>query len=193
MIPLHGWAQNGISKFRPTTQIWHCCYNDKAVIGLNIGGKLDFNFTKSGKMQWPILQQWFCSVRSPYITAAIHGSHPSHRAETELLWNFGVNSCSICKVLLKFSFVTSRLQCPCWKLTIYRRFVHILSRYDLFWWLVPEKNRVLLAAFWDKISIFHLGQKEHSQRAVMVQSARRIALVLASFDGALPSARGKPS
>ena len=34
------------------------------------------------------LQQWFCSVTSPCIFEAIHWSHPSHRANTELLWNF---------------------------------------------------------------------------------------------------------
>ena len=43
---------------------------------------------------------------------------------------------------------------------IYSKFVDILSRYDLFLWLVPEKNCVLLVAFWDKRSIFHLGQTE---------------------------------
>ena len=32
----------------------------------------DFNFLDSGKMSWLILQQWFCSVRSPCITEAMH-------------------------------------------------------------------------------------------------------------------------
>ena len=35
------------------------------------------------------------------------------------------------------------------------------SRYDLLWWFCTWKNCVLLEAFWDKISIFHLGQTEH--------------------------------
>ena len=26
-MPLHGWAQNGISRFGPTTQTLDCCYN----------------------------------------------------------------------------------------------------------------------------------------------------------------------
>ena len=54
------------------------------------------------------------------------------------------------------------------------------------------KNRILLKAFWDKISIFHLDQTEH-RSAVMVHSASRIAPLLASFDVALPSEREKPS
>ena len=55
------------------------------------------------------------------------------------------------------------------------------------------KNRVLLAAFWDKISIFHLGQTEHCWAHGEVHSARRIAILLAAFDVALPSEREKPS
>ena len=89
------------------------------------------------KYNGQFLQQWFCSVTSPHSFEAIHWSHPLQRAETELLWKFGVSTCSICKVILKFSSVTLLLQCPCWKSTIYHRFVHILSRYALFWWLVP--------------------------------------------------------
>ena len=48
MLSLQGWAQNGISRFGPTTWTWHCCYNDITAISQNIGEKLDFNFTKSG-------------------------------------------------------------------------------------------------------------------------------------------------
>ena len=47
------------------------------------------------------------------------------------------------------------------------------------------KNGVLLAAFWDKISIFHLGQTEHS--SVIVHSA-----LLAAIDVVLPSECQKP-
>ena len=34
MVDTHStaWAQNGISRFGPTTLIWHCCYNDIAAI-----------------------------------------------------------------------------------------------------------------------------------------------------------------
>ena len=46
---------------------------------------------------------------------------------------------------------------------------------------MAEKNCVLLAAFWDKISIFYFGKTEHSSARNSVHSARRIALVLASF------------
>ena len=52
----------------------------------------------------------------------------------------------------------------------------MLSGYDLFWWLGHEKNRVLLSAFWDKISIFYFWPNG-PWRAVMVHSARRIALL----------------
>ena len=45
-------------------------------------------------MQWQILQMWVFSVRS-------HWSHPLHKAETELLWNFGVSTCSIFKSYLE--------------------------------------------------------------------------------------------
>ena len=59
-----------------------------------------------GKCNGQFLQQWFCSVRSPCITEVMYHSHPEHRAETELLWTFGVSTCSICKVILKLSSVT---------------------------------------------------------------------------------------
>ena len=93
----------------------------------------------SGKMRWPILQRWFCSVRSPCIIEAIHWSHPLHRAEIALLWKIGVRTCSIGRDIFIFSSVTLRLQCPCWKPTTCHRLVDILSRYDLFWWRVPKK------------------------------------------------------
>ena len=90
---------------------------------------------------------------------------------------FGVKTCSTCKVILKISFVTQRVQCPCWiaagnrqhitGLSIYCRDTTCFDRSYL-------KKRVLLAEFWDKISIFH-------RRAMMVHSARRIALLLATF------------
>ena len=64
---------------------------------------------------------------------------------------------------LEISSVTTLLQWACCQLTIYHRFVNISSRYDLFWWLIPEKIAltVLIAVFSDKIPTFHLGWMEH--------------------------------
>ena len=64
-----------------------------------------------GKCNGWFLQWWFCSVPSPCIFEVIHWSHPSHRAKTELLWNFGVSISSIGEDILKFSSVTLWLQC----------------------------------------------------------------------------------
>ena len=122
-------------------------------------------------MRWPIVQMW--------ISGAMHRSHPypSHGRVTVKIWSQYLQySATISKVILKFSSFTLRLQCPCWKPTIYRRFVDTFSRYDLFWWLVSEKIASCTAL-----------------RAVMVHSERRIALLLASFNVALPSERENPS
>ena len=77
---------------------------------------------------------WVCE--KPLHHWTIQWSHPLHRAEIEFLWKIGVSTCSIGKDILIFSSVTLLLQCPCWKPTIYHRFVDISSRYALFWWLV---------------------------------------------------------
>ena len=69
----------------------------------------NFNVSDFGKMQWPILQMLFFSVRSQCFTEAMHWHHPSHIAETELLesvpaifsqlsWNFR-QSLSGCRAL----------------------------------------------------------------------------------------------
>ena len=59
------------------------------------------------------------------------------------------------------------------------------------------KNCVLLAAFWDKMSIFHLGQTEHrSARGdgpLCTPQCGRIALLLASHRMALTTKRKTPS
>ena len=58
------------------------------------------------------------------------------------------------------------------------------------------KNRVLLAAFWNKISIFHFAQRSIARLSVMVHFgdyASSIQLLLDSFDVILPSEREKPS
>ena len=113
----------------------------------------------SERMEMPIWQRWFCSVGSPCIAEAIHWSQHSHKVEKFLPWIFGVRAFWFCKVILKTSSVTKRLKCLCCKPTIYCRFVDILPRYDLFWWLVPAKR----SAAW---------------RAVMVHSARSIACLV---------------
>ena len=139
------------------------------------------------------LQLWFCSVTSQCIFEAIHWSHPSHRAKTKLLWKFGVSIRGIGEDILKFSLVTLRLHCPCWKPTTYHRFVDILSRYALLWWLVPEKIAFCLQHSGTKYRYFIWAKRSTALRTAMVHSARSIALLLASFDVVLPSEREKPS
>ena len=85
------------------------------------------------------------------------------------------------------------LQCPCWVPAIYHWCVDILSRYDLFWWLEPEKIAFCLQRSETKYRYFIWAKPSTALRAVMVHSACRIALLLASFDVALPSEREKPS
>ena len=101
------------------------------------------------------LQWWFCSVTSPCIFEAFRCSHPLHRAKSELLWNFGVSISFIGEDILKFTSVTLLLQYPCWKTTTYHRYIIEICRPVLM--ACTWKTRVLLVAFWDKISIFHLG------------------------------------
>ena len=109
------------------------------------------------------LQPWFCSVTSPCIFEVIHWSHPSHRAEIEFQWNFGVSICSIGKDILKFSsFIHHCVAAvPLLEtnniLPVCQYIIEICPVLTACTW----KNRVLLAAFWDKILIFHLGQTEH--------------------------------
>ena len=151
---------------------------------------LNFN---SERMEMPIWQRWFCSVGSPCIAEAIHWSQPSHKVEKLLSWKFGVSAFCFCKVILKTSSVTAWLQCLCCQPTIYRRFVDILPRYDLFWWLVPEKIAFCLQRSGSKYRYFIWAKRSSAGRAVMVHSARHIALLLASFDVTLPSESKKPS
>ena len=118
----------------------------------------DFN---SERMELQILQRWFCSVASPCIAEAIHWSQPAHKVEKMLFWKSGVSTFCLCKVILKTSSVTKRLQLLCCQQTIYRLFVDILPRYDLFWWLVPEKIAFCLQLSGSKYRYFILGQTEH--------------------------------
>ena len=126
-------------------------------------------------MELPIWQRSSCSFGSPCIAEAIHWSQPSHRIQKWIFWKFGVCAFfSICKSYLDFSSVTNLklLQCPCCQPTTYHWFVDILSRYDLFWWFVPEK------CIWAK------RPWSTALRAVMVHSVLSIALAaLISFIG----------
>ena len=149
---------------------------------------------------WKNVMADFCSNdfavwEAPASFEVIHWSHPLHRAEIELLWKFGVSTCSIGKDILIFSSVTLRLQCPCWKpiTWIYHKFVDILSRYALFWWLVPEKIVFCLQCSGTKYRYFIWAKRSTALRLAMVYSACNIALLLAPFDVTLPSEREKPS
>ena len=114
------------------------------------------------------LQRWFCSVRSSCITEAMHWNHLLiDWAETELLWIFGVSTCSMSKVILKFSWWNFIRH---WAAAVPLLETDTISqgrvcRYIFEIWPVlmacTWKNRVLLAVYWDKISIFDLGQPEH--------------------------------
>ena len=59
--------------------------------------------------------------------------------------------------------------------------------------LVPEKIAFCLQRSGTKYRCFIWAKRSTAQRAVMVHSARSIALLLAPFDVALPSEREKPS
>ena len=116
----------------------------------------------SERIELPIWQRWLCSVASPCIAEAIHWSQPSHKVEKLLFWKSGVSTFFLCKVILKTSSVTKRLQRLCCQPTIFRLFVDILPRYDLFWWLLPEKIAFCLQLSGSKYRYFILGQTEHS-------------------------------
>ena len=102
---------------------------------------------------------------------------------------FWVSACSFAKLGWHFH----QLLRGCWKPTMYQLFVDTLSRYDLFWWLAPEKIAFCLQHSGTKYRYFIWAKRSTALCAVMVHSARSIALLLASFDVALPSEREKPS
>ena len=77
---LHGWAQNEISRFWPTTPTTSTGSTLVNRYGRVERNWCDFNFSDSGKMRWLILQMWFFCVRSPCITEAMPWSHTSRRA-----------------------------------------------------------------------------------------------------------------
>ena len=142
--PLHSWVQSwATTNYRTTWKV----PNLSSIV---LKEPKQFNFSDSGKMQWPIL----------------HWSHPSQRTETELLWNFGV--CATVFAKLSWNFHLSlRLQCPCWKPTIYHRFFDILWRYDLFWWLIPGKIAFSLQCSGTKYLYFICAKWCRQHRALL--------------------------
>ena len=113
-------------------------------------------------MWWPILQWCFCSVRSPCITEVLHWRHPYHWEETELLWKFGVSTCTVLQYLqsyLELFICHLAAAMPLLKTDN----ISQVCRYIIETWPVlmscTWKNHSLLAAFWDKISIFHYWSK----------------------------------
>ena len=135
------------------------------------------------------LQRWFCSLRSSCITEAMHWSHPLHRAETELVTQY-------------LQYLQSYLELFICHLTAAVPLLKIdnispVCRYVIETWAVlmacTWKNSILLAAFWDKISIFHLGQMEHCLVRGYGPLCAQHRSLLASFDVALPSEREKLS
>ena len=138
---------------------------------------------------------WQCgaTVGNHCIAEATHKSHPQNREQKWLFWKFGVGAFFMCKVILKFHLSLSgcsalagnRQQITC--LWIYYRDMISFDGLACTW-----KNRVLLAAFWDKISMFHLSQTKPvgAQLGALWWTLLRAA---ASFDVTLPSERKKQS
>ena len=133
---------------------------------------LKWTIFNSERMELPIGQRWCCSVGSPCIAEAIHWSQPLHKVEKLLSWKFGVSAFCFCKVILKTSSVTKRLQCLCCQPTIHHRFVDTLPRYDLFWWprLVPEKISFCLQHSGTKYQYFIWAKRSTAGRVVMAHS-----------------------
>ena len=107
-------------------------------------------------MQQMISLGWFCSIRSSM-----------HQLSDALSRNkVTVKIRSLClqylQSYLKFFICHSVLQCPCWKLTRYYRFIDISARCSVLWLLVTKQKWVLFAAIWDKIPIFHLDKTVYS-------------------------------
>ena len=141
--------------------------------------ELKWSNFNSERMALPIWQRWFCTVGSPCIAEAIHWSLPYHKVEKLLFWKFGFSAFCLCKVILITSSVTKLLQCLCCQPTVHCLFVNILLRYDLFWWLVPEKIGFCFSFLGQKYWYFIWANLSTARRAVMVQSACSMALLLA--------------
>ena len=117
------------------------------------------------KCNGQFLQLWICSVRSSCITEVMCWSHPWHRAErvTVKFWSQCLQYLQ--RYLEIFSsHLAAAVQCPCWKLTIYHWFVDTLSKYDLFWWLVPEKIAICLQRSWTKCRYFIWAKRSSEHR-----------------------------
>ena len=108
-----------------------------------------------------------------------------------------MSTCSICNVILKFSSVTERLQCPCCKpshLTdnispVCRYIIEICPVLMACASIVHEKIAFCLQRSGTKYRYFIWAKRSTARHPAMVRSARSIALILASFDVSLPSIR----
>ena len=176
------------SQFEGKIQLAHSDSDTSTLINCFIRVDLkrsNFDFSDSEKMELPIWQRWFCSVSSPCpcIAEELHWIHPSHRVEKWLFWLFGV--CAFFK--LSWNFLRHLADA---EPVLQTNNISPVCRYVIEIWPVMIacnwENCVLLGAFWDKISSFHLGQTEHRSALGEVHLTRRIALLLASFDVALP-------
>ena len=143
-------------------------------------------------MEWLILQLWFCSVGSPPASLQLCIEVIIH---IELKQGY-------CEILSpNLQFLQSYLEIfichlasavPLLESDNISPVCRYIMRYDLFWWLVPEKIGFCLQYSRTKYQYFIWAKRSIARRAVMVHSARRIALLLATFEVALPSEREKP-
>ena len=109
----------------------------------------------SGKVQWPISLRWFCSVTSPCITEVMHLFHPLHRAQTKILWKFRVNDWNFYLSLI--SICHSAAAVPFLKRDKILPVCGHIVKISPAWITCNWKICVLIAAFCQKIQVFHLG------------------------------------
>ena len=109
----------------------------------------------SGKVQWPISLRWFCSVTSPCIAEVMHLFHPLHRAQTKILWKFRVNDWNFYLSLI--SICHSAAAVPFLKRDKILPVCGHIVKISPAWITCNWKICVLVAAFCQKIQVFHLG------------------------------------
>ena len=145
----------------------------------------------SGKVQWPISLRWFCSVTSPCITEVMHLFHPLHRAQTKILWKFRVNDWNFYLSLI--SICHSAAAVPFLKRDKILPVCGHIVKISPAWITCNWKICVLIAAFCQKIQVFHLGWSLVISTLycavcmVMPQSACSIMLLLPWYVMELPS------
>ena len=114
-----------------------------------------FNFAKCNDR---VLQRWFCSVRSPCSTEAITEVILRIKPVTVKFWSQYLQYLErYLEIFVRHLASAVPLLETDNILPICRYIIEILP----VWMACIRKNRDLLAAFWDKISMFHLGQTEH--------------------------------